>query len=353
MANLPPALEEEDVKRLSLSQLKKEYIKIAGHYSKILDNKLIHCCKCNEHLSADTFYTDNNYASGKFPICKKCIMAMVEQRYKKNDIPNETKESVQKVLMMMDLPYDDAFYNDCVKGAEDGMKEKNRKSPFATYITCVKSLPQYRGKRWIDSDFGAETSEYNTEENIKITQKDLKAAKKRFGPGYSNEDLMYLWAEYQDWTFRYECNTKAQEAIFERLAFKKWEINKATKEGKPTKDLDKTYTELLTAANVTPRQNVGNSFTESLTFGQLIEKWEETKPIPSPDPEFADVNNIGKFIRVWFKGALMRALNLDGGYNEEYDEYIKQYSVQKPEDIASDDDSTDNAFDKIFGMESD
>ena len=27
MANLPPALEEEEVKRLSLSQLKKEYIK--------------------------------------------------------------------------------------------------------------------------------------------------------------------------------------------------------------------------------------------------------------------------------------------------------------------------------------
>ena len=353
MANLPPALEEEDVKRLSLSQLKKEYIKIANHYSKILDNKLIHCCKCNEHLSADTFYSDDNYSSGKFPICKKCIMTMVEQRDKKNDIPNETKESVQKVLMMMDLPYDDKFYNSCVKGAEDGMKEKNRKSPFATYITCMKSLPNWKGLRWSDSDFGAESSEYNTEENTKIVQKTLKAAKKRFGASYSNEDLMFLQGEFQSWVDMYECNTKAQEAIFERLAFKKWEINKATREGKPTKDLDKTYTELLTAANVTPRQNAGNSFTESLTFGQLIEKWELEMPIPDPDPEFADINNIGTLIKQWFKNGLLRSLNLDGGYNPEYDEYIKQYSVQKPEDISSDKDNSDDAFDKIFGMESD
>ena len=46
---------------------------------------------------------------------------------------------------------------------------------------------------------------------------------------------MFLENEYQDWITRYECNTKAQETIFERLAFKKWEINKATKAGQNTK----------------------------------------------------------------------------------------------------------------------
>ena len=34
--------------------------------------------------------------------------------------------------------------------------------------------------------------------------------------------------EYQDWITRYECNTKAQESIFERLSFKKWDIKKSS-----------------------------------------------------------------------------------------------------------------------------
>lgn len=87
---------------------------------------------------------------------------------------------------------------------------------------------------------------------------------------------MFLENEYQDWITRYECNTKAQETIFERLAFKKWEINKATKAGQNTKDLDKTYTDLLASINILPRQNADNGLDSSLTFGQLIEQWEST-----------------------------------------------------------------------------
>ena len=40
---------------------------------------------------------------------------------------------------------------------------------------------------------------------------------------YKEEDYIFLENEYQDWITRYECNTKAQESIFERLSFKKWE----------------------------------------------------------------------------------------------------------------------------------
>ena len=272
---------------------------------------------------------------------------------KKTGIRTDNREKTINTFRKLDWVFVENDYKSQLQSLAESTGEKIRSTAVQQLIVMIRSLPQYRGETFANSKFDVMDLENNTEENTKIVQKTLKAAKKRFGSSYSNEDLMFLENEYQDWVTRYECNTKAQEAIFERLAFKKWEINKATREGKPTKDLDKTYTELLTTANVTPKQNVGNAFAESLTFGQLIEKWENEKPIPEPDPEFADVNNIGKFIRVWFKGALMRALNLDGGYNEEYDEYVKQYSVQKPEDIASDDDNSDDAFDKIFGMESD
>ena len=37
---------------------------------------------------------------------------------------------------------------------------------------------------------------------------------------------------------------------------------------------------------------------------------------PEPDPEFKDCDGIGKYIRVWFKGALSHALGLEGGYSK-------------------------------------
>ena len=43
-----------------------------------------------------------------------------------------------------------------------------------------------------------------------------------------------LESQYQDWITRYECNTKTQEEIFERLSFKKWEINERHKWARST-----------------------------------------------------------------------------------------------------------------------
>lgn len=351
MAHMLQAKTEEEIKSMSVSNVKKAYNLLADTYNKIINKKLLYCHKCGEHLSAETtFYSDDNYASGKFPICKKCIMNMVEQKSKKTDEPNETKESVQKVLRLMDLPYNDEFYEACIKGAGDsetGFKEKNRKSPFATYITCLKSLPQWKGMTWADSDFGIDDE---SKEDTKIVQKTLKAAKKRFGSSYNNEELMFLENEYQDWITRYECNTKTQEKVFERLSCKQLEINNATKHNQSTKDLDKTYQDWLSSANLLPRQNVGNALSDSMTFGQLIEKWENEKPIPAPDPEFADVNSIGKYIRVWFAGHLSRALGLDNGYAKEYDEYIEQYKVKKPE-YNDEDGKSETIYNSLFGKE--
>lgn len=354
MAFLKQAKTEDEIKSLTIAKVKKEYNSLAVDYNKVINLDYVYCPHCGDWKSASAFYTSSKTRSGIEHFgCKACILDMCTDYEKKTGIRTDNRDKTIETFRKLDWVFVENDYKSQLQSLSESTGEKIRSTAVQQLIVMIRSLPQYRNKTFKDSEFDVSDLENNTEENTKIVQKTLKAAKKRFGVGYSNEDLMFLENEYQDWVTRYECNTKAQEAIFERLAFKKWEINKATKDGKPTKDLDKTYTELLTTANVTPRQNVGNAFTESLTFGQLIERWEESLPVPDPDPEFADVNNIGKFIRVWFKGALMRALNLDGGYNEEYDEYIKQYSVQKPEDIASDDDASDDAFDKIFGMESD
>lgn len=347
MANLKPAMTPDEVKKAGVSSIRDGYNKLASDYTRILDRDLLLCPSCGDFMKAETaFYTDKNYVTGRYPICKRCLMKMVEQRKTDKDEPNETKESVQKVLQMMDRIYDDNFYNECIKGALDEAKEKNRNSPFATYITATSSLPQWKGKTWKDSDFGDSLDSIENQET-KLNQKTIKNAKKRFGNGYSSEDYMFLENEYQDWVTRYECNTKAQESIFERLAFKKWEINKATKSGQNTKDLDKTYQDLLSTANITPRQTGMDSMADAQTFGTLIQKFEETRPLPEIDPELADIDNIGLYIDAFFRGHTSKMLGLKNTFSHIYERVMKQFTVTKPQ--YNDEEDSEIIFEKVFG----
>lgn len=329
--------------------MRKEYIKIASQYSKFANAELTWCPKCGEAMSVNTaFYTDSNYKLGYFPICKRCILAMVEQRENKNDTPNETPESVQKVLQMMDLPYIDSFYRDCVKGAQEGLKEKNRKSPFLTYLTALKSLPNWRGLRWNSSEFG---NEIENEENTKIVQKTLKEAKKRFGNGsYSESQYMFLENEYKDWISRYECNTKGQEEVFESLSILKLRKQEAMKNEKPIKDIkeiDNLIQSWLDTGNLKPKQNTMDALSDAQTLGTLLQKYEETRPLPEIDPELKDCDKIGYYIDSLYRGHSCKMLGIKNTFSHLYEKFMEKYTVSRPE--YSEETDSEILFEKIFG----
>lgn len=350
MAYLKQAKTENEIKKLTVNKVKQAYLELAAEYNRILDGDYIYCPQCGKWKSARAFYSSTESMDGleRFA-CKECILDMCTDT-DKNGRHIDNKGKTVDAFRRLNWVFIDADYEAQVDSLAAGVGEITRSTAAQQYIVMIKSLPQYRNKHWCDSEF-ANDSDLNNANDVKIIQKTLKAAKKRFGTSYTDRDLMFLENEYQDWITRYECNTKAQETIFERLAFKKWEISKATEAGKSTKDLDKTYTELLSSINILPRQSSANGISDSLSFGQLIEKWEETKPIPEPDPEFADIDGIGKYIRVWFKGHLARALGLDNGYSKEYDDYIKQYTVSKPE--YEEDGTSETIYNTLFGNEGD
>lgn len=345
MAFLKQAKTEEEIKALTVTNVKKAYNELARDYNKIIEQDYILCPVCGEFVTRDNFYTDKRFAIGVYPECKKCVLAEVEQRKNKNDKPNETKDSVKKMLQKMDLPYIDSLYESLCTDVANEINEKNKKSPFLAYLPPIKSLPNWKGKTYADSEF--ELGVITEEEETKINAKTIKNGKKRFGNGYSNEDYMFLEQEYQDWITRYECNTKAQESIFERLSFKKWEINKATKSGQPTKDLDKTYQELLATANITPRQSGMDSMADAQTFGTLIQKYEETRPLPEIDPELADVDKIGLYIDSFYRGHACKMLGLKNTFTNLYEKVMSKYTVKPPE--YNDETDSEVLFDKIFG----
>ena len=346
MAYLRQPKSEEEVKKLTLSGLKKAYLELSKDYSKILDGDYCYCGKCNSFLSRETFYKSNNYASGVFPVCKKCLINMATDYDKKTNTYTDNKEKTKKTLQFLDLPYIEQTYNSALSSVQEEVNEKNRSTAWQQYITMIQSLPNWKGKTWKDSEFGDDYLEGN-EDEVNENSRILKSAKKRFGNGFSNSELVFLENEYQDWTRRYQCENKAQELLFKRVCFKELDIDKAQKAGKDTKELDKTLQELLGSLNLKPSQNNSNALTEAKTFGQLIEKWENEKPIPEPDEEFKDVDKIGLYIDVFFKGHLSKMMGLKNGFSSIYEKFMKKYTVSKPE--YDEDTDSEVLFEQIFG----
>ena len=344
MARLKPALTEEEVKRAGVANIRQSYNSLAKDYNRILDGKLCYCHKCNDFLNTDSFYSDKRFASGLFPICKKCLINEACDYDKNTSSYIDNREKTKKVFQMMDLPFIDDLYKSVMNSAIEKVGEKNRQTAYQYLITCVKSLPQYHGKTWKDSEFD-DTME--DEEQINENSRTLKQAKKRFGDGYSNSDLLFLENEYQDWIKRYACENKAQEILFKRICFKELEIDKAQRAGRDTKELDKTLQDLMGSMSLKPNQNNSNTLTESKTFGQLIQKWETEQPIPEPDEEFRSVNKIGLYLDVFFKGHMSRMMGLKNAFSHTYEKFIKKYTVDKPQ--YDEDSDSETLFDQIFG----
>lgn len=171
---------------------------------------------------------------------------------------------------------------------------------------------------------------------------------KMFGPGYTPDEYEYLQEQYEDWLAKYEVNTKALEQCIQALCVSTLNIRRAqqSNDQKATQAAMKSYQEMLTTARLSPKQHKEETVSDEETFGTLIQKWENEKPIPQPEKEFADVDGIKKLVTVFFFGHLCKMFNLKNDYADLYEEEIGKYTVTKPQGYDRDDDTdfTDALF---------
>lgn len=348
MARMLDPLTDDELKKTTVVNLRKEYKKIADIYRKIVNEELVYCPHCGQWKKVDTaFYSSDRSPDGiEHYACKECIINDCTDKDKDgNRIDN--KEKTVDTFKKLDWYFDEKVYNEQLVKISEKTCEKIRGTAVQQFIVMLKSLPNWTGYSFSDSVFLDED-----EQTLQLTskRKPRKEIIKLFGSGFTTEDYLYLQDQYDDWCARTQVDSKSQQTYIVRICFKLLDIYKAQKAGKETSKLDDSLNNLLGAANLQPRQNVGNASTDSLTFGQLIERWEQEDPILIPE-EYVDVDNLSKYIDVWFKGGLSRALNLDNGYSKEYDEYIDQYTVKPPEYMGDDGESDENIYTKIFGAE--
>lgn len=349
MAKVIEPLSDAELKKITVANLRQEYRKLANIYNRIMNEELIYCPRCGNWKNTNSFYASKESPDGiEHYGCRECILDECTDIDKKTKVRTDNKEKTIAVFKKLDWYFNEKDYYEQLSNISEGVGEKIRSTAAQQLIVMVRSLPQYKDKKFINSEFESEDLKTeNSPEETKIVQKTLKAAKKRFGGSYSNEDLMFLENEYQDWTTRYPCENKAQELLFKRICFKELEIDKAQRDGKDTKELDATLQNLMGSLNVKPSQRSSNALTDNLTFGQLIDKWEQEKPIPEPDEEFKDVDKIGLYIDVFFKGHLSKMMGLKNAFSSIYERYISKYTVTKPQ--YDEDADSEALFDQIFG----
>ena len=259
--------------------------------------------------------------------CKECILDECTDYDKKTGIRTDNREKTIETFKRLNWYFDEGIYNDQLQSLSEQTGEKVRSTAVQQWIVICRSLNDYKNKTFKDSVFLD-----SDDESIQLAskRKPRKEIIKLFGSGFTTEDYLYLQDQYDDWCARTEVDGKSQQTYIIRICFKLLDIYKAQKSGKDTEKLDKSLNDLLLAANLQPRQNVGNASTDSLTFSQLISKWELERPIPTPDPELCDVSGIGKKIRVWFGGWLANAIGLDVPQSQEYLDEVNKYTVTKP-----------------------
>lgn len=351
MAKVIEPLSDAELKKIAVANLREEYRKLSNIYMRIMNEELIYCPHCGTWKNTNSFYSSNESPDGiEHYACKECILNMMTDYDSRSKIRTDNKEKTIAVFKKLNWYFNEKLYNDQIASIAEGTNEKLRSTGAQQLLTIVKSLKQYRDKTYADSEFDIESVESDSnQEDTKIVQKTIKNAKKRFGSDYTNEQLMYLEQEYQDWITRYECNTKAQEEIFKNLSTNRLERKQAVKQGKPTKEIDKTFQELLAAQNIQPRQSGMDTFADAQTFGTLLQKYEETRPLPEIDESLKDVDNIGLYLDTFYKGNILKCLGLKNPFHHLYEKIMKLFTVDKPE--IQEDEDTSSLFEFIFGKD--
>lgn len=284
--------------------------------------------------------------NGFTTMCKSCTIKW--NNYYIDVFSGNEEKAIDKMSALFDWYYSDRIFASTRKISAD--RERILAYP------AKMNLPQYHPRKdktpltYLDTikdrdDIFIDSFEDAKEKDVRVTQKTLKF----FGLGFEESEYKILSDQYDDWTARNECKTKAQEELFKNLCIAQLNIQKAT-QGKIQMKVDAAmaaFQNLLDSANLKPKQTNDNTLSEQNTVGMLIKKWENERPIPEPLPEWKDVDNITKYITVYFLGHLCKMMGIKNSYSRAYDLEMNKYKVEKPE--YEDDD--DALFDSVFGGE--
>ena len=170
-----------------------------------------------------------------------------------------------------------------------------------------------------------------------------------WGKGFPSDYYAELDGKYKGWTRSLGALDPAEQAIYKQICLLEVIISRDGAAGKPIDKHVNSLNTLLGSANLKPAQRKNDDADaelDNMPFGVGIKKWENTRPIPEPDPELQDVDGLIRYISIWFLGHLCKMVGIRNSYSKLYEEEIGRLRVENPE-FEDDDDET--LFESIFG----
>lgn len=278
-------------------------------------------CKNKQGMltSTDFYAASNNtiFSNGKVHICKDCMKEYVYNSENDIDILK-----FKKILMLIDYPFYQTDFDSAIK---------DKKETIGMYLKNVQL--NHKGATWSDGDI--DKLDILQIESQKISEEDIEF----WGKGFTEEEYMFLNNEYDTLCSRYECDSYSLEVLFQEIACQRLDIKKKRQSGISVDKELKTLQDLLGSANIKPVQETGANATEQATFGTLLKKWENEKPVPEPLEEWEKNDWIKKYVLVWFLGHLCKMMGVKNQFSDMYDAEMKEFTVEMDEEDNSENDN--------------
>lgn len=285
------------------------------------EEKIYYCIGCGKRHNKSNFYISNQkiHANGVLPYCKDYI-----KKYSYNKDKTINVNDFQFMLMQNNLPFLNDIYESLIDSKGD---------IIGNYFRQINSLPQYNGYTWKDSIFGEKediSKNYTEDNHIEEIEFEITPDIVNFwGNGFNKDEYLFLMEEYHQYITAYECDSPAMEKLLQQAAYESLEIRRKREKRESADKNLKNLQDLLGSANIKPVQETGANATDQATFGTLIKKWENEKPIPDPLPEWKE-KDIFQYMKVWFLGHLSKMIGLNNPFAKDYEDEVNKYTVDMP-----------------------
>lgn len=281
------------------------------------------CTRCNKNKSIKTDYYQANhpfYSDGRYGVCKSCIRELIADVY--------SIESVKNILRMLDLPYLPDVYKTSLEEAH-----RRNMDVFGMYMKNI-GMQQYKDLTYDDSIL-TDTQEPEINDDIVISVKnrnslelpDMVDLQRYWGKGYTLEEYKFLEEEKFKLMASFECPDYGMEMIMRDICFINLDIENLRSDQKnksitETSKLIKMRSDLMNDAKMKPIQATGSEANDQLTFGVLIKKWENEKPVPK-----ALDDEMKTYIDTFMVGHLAKMEGLSNELTEKYDKALSEYTI--------------------------
>lgn len=289
------------------------------------------CCGKTYPRQQDFFFKNSQSLlwkgnNGFLPVCKSCVLDLYE-KYKEE--LGSSSAAMQMICAHFDMYYSDETLNSA----------KKLGNSYCSSYFARKNLGQVSNKTYIDNI--KETIANKVTSLVSAEDKNVDEETVKFwGVGYTPEEYQTLNDEYSGWVVNSnngETPGKSLETVFKQACKLLVDLQRARNGGnvKDISSLSKSYLDFLASAGLKPIQEENSNIAENNSLGALIEKWEETEPVPEPSKEFKDVDGIKHYIDVWFKGHLAKMFGIQNDSTLAYEEEINKYKVTSDDSDSS------------------